>query len=206
MKKIAILFALSIVICISASAQKPDWYLKNIMTFNWQMSTPLNSNLLQKTSLAGGSFEFRHFRSKHVSFGASMAWNSFEQYIPPAIYEKPDGSAAIYSDMVVNAYALPILATAHYYFDAGKKVKPYAGLGIGTQYCEQSAYYNIFVSESKTWGFAVKPEVGALIQLSEYAGANLNIGYNYATNKNDAFKTTSVSQLTYSIGAYWNIF
>jgi len=206
MKKFAILFAVAVISGISAFAQKSNWYLKNIMTLNWQIATPLNADYLTKTSLAGGSFEYRHFASDKFSIGAAISWNSFEQYFPAKVYERPDASAAIYTDMVRQVYTLPIMATAHYYLDGGDMVKPYIGLGVGGNYSEQSVYYNAFVSDIDNWGFLVKPEIGALIKMGDYSGFNVSVGYNYATNENTDFKVKSMKQLTYSIGGFWNIF
>ncbi len=205
MRKLIILAGVIACLNITAKAQN-DWFLKNMMTLNWQIATPVNSNYLTKTSFAGGRFEFRHFVKKNLSVGADIDWNSFEQYIAPTVYEKPDGSQAMYTDMVRQVYNLPLAANVHYYFDGGAKVKPYIGIGLGGQYSEQSAYYNIFVSESNNWGFVVRPEVGALFRLGNYAGLHANVGYNYATNKNEDFNINSLKHVYYSIGMWWNVF
>jgi outer membrane protein W len=191
---------------LGAVAQSQDWYQKNIMTLNWQFATPINSNYLTNTSWVGGNFEFRHFVNKKISIGAGLSWNSFEEYFGPRLYEKPDGSQAFYTDMVRQVYTLPLYANAHYYFDAGEKFKPYAGIGLGGQYSEQSAYYNIFVSESENWGFVARPEIGALYKLGRYAGIHANIGYSYSTNENPDFSIDNFKHIYYSVGAWWNVF
>ena len=76
------------------------------------------------------------------------------------------------------------------------------GLDIGGQYSEQSAYYNIFVTEENNWGFVAKPEVGLLWRIGQYAGIHANVGFNYATNKNEAFKIDELKHVYYSIGGY----
>lgn len=206
MKKLTILFAVVVLSGISASAQHEKWYLKNVMTLNWEIATPTDAKYLKETSLAGGSIEFRHFLNEKLSIGAAIHWNSFDQYVPAQVYEKPDGSAAIYTDMVWQVYTVPMMATAHYYFDAGKMVKPYVGIGIGGNYSEQSVYYNVFVSDEDNWGFVARPEVGALIKMGKYAGFNVSVGYNYATNENPAFKVKDLKHIGFSIGGFWNVF
>ena len=37
-----------------------SWRLKNIVTLNWQIATPLSTDYLKETTLAGGNFEYRN--------------------------------------------------------------------------------------------------------------------------------------------------
>lgn len=207
MKKISFFIAALSLYAFSASAQSNNWRTKNIMLANWEIGTPLGSDFVKKTSLAGANVEFRHFVSPNFSVGAGIHWNTFEEYLSPRVYEKADGSGAVYTDIVPQVFVLPMLVKAHYYFDAGNKLKPYLGLGIGAQYSEQSLYYNIFVSSANNWGFAARPEAGLMYQLpNKKGGLHLNIGYNYATNENPDFKMESMSHLGYSIGGWWNLY
>jgi outer membrane protein W len=203
MKKFIILLYISAISVCSINAQT-DWHLRDMATFNWQIATPLNTDYLKETSLAGGSLEYRRFIKPNMSVGIGFSWNSFEQYIPPRNYEKPDGSQALYTDFIHQVYTLPIYLNAHYYFGGGEKIKPYAGIGLGAQYSEQDAYYNIFVTEEKNWGFVARPEVGLLYRFNNYFGLHGNVGFNYATNKSDAFKIDNLKHVYYSIGIYWN--
>ena len=203
MKKLIILLYISAISISSLNAQT-DWHLKDMGLLNWQIATPLNTNYLKETSLAGGSVEYRRFIKPNMSVGIGFSWNSFKQYIPPRIYEKPDGSQALYTDFIHHVYTLPIYLNAHHYFNGGEKLKPYAGIGLGAQYSEQDAYYNIFVTEEKNWGFVARPEIGLLYRFTNYFGLHGNVGFNYATNKSDEFKIDNLKHVYYSIGIYWN--
>jgi outer membrane protein W len=203
MKKIVILIYISVISVSSINAQS-DWHLKDMGILNWQIATPLNTDYLKETSLSGGSVEYRRFIKPNMSVGIGFSWNSFKQYISPRIYEKPDGSQALYTDFIHHVYTLPMYLNAHYYFGGGEKMKPYAGIGLGAQYSEQNAYYNIFVTEEKNWGFVARPEVGLLYRITNYFGLHGNVGFNYATNKSDAFKIDNLKHVYYSIGIYWN--
>ena len=174
------------------------------MTINWQIATPLSTNYLKETSLAGGNFEYRRLIKPNMSVGIGFSWNSFEQYIPPKVYDRPDGSRQIYTDFVHQVYTLPMYLNAHYYFGGGDKLKPYAGIGLGAQYSEQSAYYNIFVTEEDNWGFVARPEAGLLFRLSNYFGLHANVGFSYATNKNESLKIDELKHVYYNIGIYLN--
>ena len=205
MKKLIILIYIS-VICTCSSNAQTNWHLDNMMTFNWQIATPLSTDYLKETSLSGGNFEYRRFIKPNMSVGIGFSWNSFEQYIEPRVYEKPDGSQQLYTDFVHQVYTLPMYLNAHYYFKGGDNIKPYAGIGLGAQYSEQSAYYNIFVSEDDNWGFVARPEAGVLFRLSSYFGLNGTVGFNYATNKNDAFKIDNLKHVYYNVGIFWNVY
>jgi outer membrane protein W len=203
MKKIIILIYIFAISVSSINAQS-DWHLKDMGILNWQIATPLNTDYLKETSLSGGSVEYRRFIKPNMSVGIGFSWNSFKQYISPRIYEKPDGSQALYTDFIHHVYTLPMYLNVHYYFGGGEKMRPYAGIGLGAQYSEQNAYYNIFVTEEKNWGFVARPEVGLLYRITNYFGLHGNVGFNYATNKSDAFKIDNLKHVYYSIGIYWN--
>jgi outer membrane protein W len=202
-----------IIICLSALVMtgatlkaQGDWPMKNIMLLNWEVGIPMNSNYLTKTSYRGGNFGYRHFINPKFSIGGALHWNSFEEYREPTVYEKPDGSTALYTDMVRQVYTVPMELNGHYYLDAGSNFRPYVGLGLGAQYSEQSAYYNIFVSEEKNWGFLVRPEVGTFYKFNSSTGLHLSAGYNYATNENPDFKTNDLKHLSLSLGLYWRLY
>jgi outer membrane protein W len=188
-------------------AQSDKWRTKNIMMANWEIGLPINSNYLTSASLAGANLEFRHFINPKFSMGMAIHWNTFEQYLSPRVFEEPDGSRAVFTDIVPQVYVLPILLKGHYYFDAGNNFKPYAGLGLGAQYSKQSVYYNIFVSDTQNWGFVARPELGLMYQFKElHGGLNFNAGFNYATNKNETFRIDNLKHIGFSIGGWWNLY
>ena len=203
MKKLIIILYISVISVSSINAQT-DWRIRDMGLLNWQIATPLSENYLKETSLRGGSLEYRRFIKPNMSVGIGFSWNSFEQYHPPRVYEKPDGSQALYTDFVHQVYTLPIYLNAHYYLKGGDKLKPYGGIGLGAQYSEQDAYYNIFVTEEKNWGFVARPEIGLLYRISNYFGLHANVGFNYATNKSEEFRIDDLKHVYYSIGIYWN--
>ena len=203
MKKLIIILYISVIGVSSINAQT-DWRIRDMGLLNWQIATPLSENYLKETSLRGGSLEYRRFIKPNMSVGIGFSWNSFEQYHPPRVYEKPDGSQALYTDFVHQVYTLPIYLNAHYYLKGGDKLKPYVGIGLGAQYSEQDAYYNIFVTEEKNWGFVARPEIGLLYRISNYFGLHANVGFNYATNKSEEFRIDDLKHVYYSIGIYWN--
>ncbi|NIG54932.1 outer membrane beta-barrel protein [Chitinophaga sp. Cy-1792] len=178
--------------------------ITNLFGLSWEISIPSSNDLISKTSLAGGRFEYRHFLpNAPVSFGIGVSWNSYEQYSPTQTFTYKNGNSAITTDMDKVIYTVPVTALVHYYFNNGKNVMPYIGVGLGAQYAEQDIYYNIFVNNQYNWGFVVRPEVGVLIRPNGgnwgiLAGAN----YQYGTNKNDLVNSNGLKSVAFNIGFF----
>lgn len=203
MKKYIIL---GLVLTLGFGSSFAQGRMNNLFGLSWEIAIPTNNDFLDRTSFAGGKAEYRHFlKQAPVSFGIAVSWNSFEQYIPTQTITYKDGNSAITTDMDRIIYTVPIMATAHYYFNYGKKAMPYVGLGIGTQYAEQNIYYNVFEDTQNNWGFAVRPEIGVLIRPN---GGNwgilLGAAYSYATNKNDLFQNDNLKSFNFNIGLFLN--
>jgi outer membrane protein W len=176
-------------------------YKTNLFVAAWEIGVPVSNNdFLSKTSYTGGKLEYRHFIKHNVTVGGFIGWRSYYEYFPTATYENPEKTQAVTTDMYRYIYNLPMGANVHYYFQGGKMIKPFVGLGLGAQYSEQTVYYNIFYSEDKNWGFLVRPEVGAIIPLQDQWGILVGATYSYSTNKNDAVKIKSLGDLNFQIG------
>lgn len=207
MKKILYLLTLTCGIQVAAQAQTQTiHYTRDIFMGSWEIGVPTNNDFLNKTSAAGGRFEYRHMINPHVSIGAGMSWNSFEQYTGRKTYQSKDGGSAITTDVIKDIYTLPITAGIHYYFgDPHSKIKPYAGIGIGAQYSEQDVYFNIYEITYDNWGFCVRPEVGAIMPFNENVGGFISAAYNYSTNKNDDFDISSLMHFAFNIGIAFSV-
>jgi outer membrane protein W len=181
MKKFFIIPVLFSIISLTANAQqKLQHKIEDRFYVGYEVGIP--SGFIDKTSWRGGRLEYRHKAKSDLSFGISMAWNSFEQYVPRNTYQKPDGTGALTTDMVKSVYALPITLTAHKYLRAGKRTLPYIGVGVGTQYTDQTVYANIYGINDYNWGFCVRPEIGIEVPLNDFTSIFLSGTYNYATN------------------------
>ncbi|GAO41111.1 outer membrane beta-barrel protein [Flavihumibacter petaseus] len=198
MKKILVILLLTLVY-VGASAQKTG---ANLFSAAWDVSFPTNNDFLTKTSLAGFRFDYKKFLTDNLSVGATLSWNSYEQYIARQTYEKD--RTAVTTDMERTIYNVPMALTAHYYFKGPKTIRPFAGLGIGAQYSDQTIYYNIYQTDVDNWGFLLKPEIGAYYPLGT-RGAAIVLGgsYAWATNKNDAFRINSLTNFSVHLGFAW---
>jgi hypothetical protein len=173
----------------------------NLLAGTWNINFPANTDYLTKTSFSGGKIDYRHFiKHSNYSYGFALDWASYEQYFPRQTFQKPDGNGAVTSDFVAQVYQVPIVATFHYYFKESKMVKPFAGIGLGASYMEQSLYYNVYVSDENNWGFVARPELGALIKFDESWGALIGANYSIATNKTELLNKSSFSSFGFNIG------
>jgi outer membrane protein W len=202
------IFAALIILAVIASGSCMAQPHKDFLySLSWEASKPLSNNsFLDKTSFAGGKFEFRKFIDRNFSLGVFINWNSYYQYTPRTTYTNTEQSQAVTTDMYRYIYTLPFGITGHYYFDAGKQVKPYVGLALGPQYSEQNLYFNIYQSTSKNWGFLLRPELGVIVMPRYWhnAGILLGSGYSFSTNKNNSLGIKNLQNLTFQVGLVYS--
>jgi outer membrane protein W len=169
----------------------------------YEVAIPTTTDYLSETSWAGFRIDYRHMVTPNVSVGIAMSFNTFDEYFSKQTYQRADGSGAITSDMIRQIYTTPITATVHYYFN-GSKIRPYVGLGLGTQYSEQNAYFNIYAVGVNNWGFVARPEAGILGKFNENLSGYVSVAYNYGTNQNDTFNVDNISYVPITIGLVFN--
>lgn len=178
----------------------PSIDIDQLVAISWEINVP-SGDLVSKTSLAGGRFEYRKFLNEKFSLGLGISFSSVEQYFPTKTYENPEGSTAVTTDMIRQVFTMPMTIVGHYYPTISSPIlKPFLGLGMGAQYSTQDIYYNIYVIDNSNWGFVVKPEIGTLIAFSEKTAALASIGYTYATNKVENLKIDDFKQVSFNIG------
>ena len=165
----------------------------------WEVGIPSN-DFLKETSWRGGRIEYQRMLKDNLSVGIAGSWNSFSQYVSKTTYQKPDGSGAITTDIVKEVYSVPLTANVKYYFKAGDKLAPFAGIGLGTQYCDQAIYFNIYGIEDDSWGFVARPELGIAYPVSTTSALYLNVAYNYASNTSDLSDASHLSHIAIGLG------
>lgn len=165
----------------------------------WEVGIPSN-DFLKETSWRGGRIEYQRMLKDNLSVGIAASWNSFSQYVSKTTYQKPDGSGAITTDIVKELYSVPITANVKYYFKSGGKIVPYGGIGLGTQYCDQAIYFNIYGLSDDSWGFVARPELGIAYPVSPTSAISLTVAYNYASNQSDLSDASHLSHIAIGLG------
>jgi outer membrane protein W len=175
----------------------------NQFIINWEVAIPNNSDYVSKTSFSNGRAEYRYFMNNQFAIGASIGWNSFNEKVDRQLYETPDGGSAVFTDVIRQVYKLPISFNGYYYFGSSDAFRPYAGLGLGANYAQQEAYFNVFVTEDKNWGFLARPEIGAQYMFNRDMGMNAYVAYSYATNKSEYFDSSNLAHIGIGLGLVW---
>lgn len=193
--------AIGLFVSTGALAQ-PTSIPRDFGALSWEIAFPSDNNYLSKTSFSGWRLEYRRMLKPTLSVGLAASWNAFDSYFGTKTYKSADGASAVTTDMVRQVYTVPITLITHYYPATNNKMlKPYGGVGLGTQYTEHNTYYNIYQATENNWGFVVRPEIGTLVRFgTSPASALLSIGYNIATNKNKVFDVNGINQFTINIG------
>jgi opacity protein-like surface antigen len=207
MKKHLYTLVFGLIFCVSATGQNeltPSPYFEdNQFLVSWDIAFPMG-DYLDETSFSGFRFEYRKFIDKNWAWGISTGWNSYSQKLDQQLYQTPDGGQAIFTDMIRTVFELPITVNGYYFLDQIGKFKPYAGLGLGTLYSRQEAFFNIYIIEENNWGFLARPEVGFNYELEYSMGLQAYAAYSYATNKNDGLGIDSLQHISFGVGAYWS--
>lgn len=188
-----------VIVCCALSLSSSAQGIKDRFFASWEMAFP-NNKLVSKTSYSGGRVEYRRMVTPNYSIGIGVSWNSFEQYAGRQTYKSPSGNGAVTTDAVKDIYTVPITVSGHYYFQTKSRIKPYIGVGVGTQYSEQDIYYNIYGVEATNWGFAVRPEIGILFPVSRGVEIFAAGFFNYATNKEDVLGFNHLQHYGINIG------
>jgi hypothetical protein len=176
---------------------------RNQFIVTWDIAFP-SGDYLNETSLNGARLEYRKRLNRNFAWGLSAGWNSYRQNVGQQLYEAEDGSRAVFTDMVRKVNELPIAVSGYYFLDQTADFRPYAGLGLGTMYSQQKAFFNIYVIEENNWGFLVRPELGMQYDFNYNVGMHLYAAYSYASNKNEAFRIDNLQHISIGIGLVWS--
>ena len=137
--------------------------------------------------------------------GIGISRNYFSQYFESQQYTTRDESMTMTTDMQREIVAVPITINGYYHFETSVDTKPYVGIGLGAQYSDQTAYFNIYQVREKNWGFVARPEIGITLSGEERLGSYFSVAYNYATNKNADFRINSLQHLSVAVGIFLNM-
>lgn len=177
-----------------------------MLNLNYQISVPFGDikDFTDKTSFRGMDLEYHQFLGQRFSIGGAIGWNVYYQNKDNVTGDfKFSGSDNLYSitgDQFRYINTVPIMAIGRYYFDDDNSaVRPYVGLGLGTSWTEKRLEVGQFSSTISRWQFAMAPEIGILIPVSDQFGFNVGARYNYATKAANG-RVPEISSLTFNIG------
>lgn len=179
-----------------------------MLNLNYQISVPFGDlkDYTDKTSFRGMDLEYHHFlgQNERFSLGAAIGWNTYyKNYNNLTSDYMFSGSDAVYT-ITGNQYrymnTVPMMAIGRYYFtDANSGIRPYFGLGVGTSWTEKRLEIGQFSSTISRWQFAMSPEIGMYVPLSDMFALNFGAKYNYATEAAHG-KVPEMQSISFNIG------
>lgn len=136
----------------------------SLFSFNYSVTVPLGntSDFIDQVSGRGFVFEYQKFIDPHWAIGIEAGHTTLYKREENKVYT--EGTASLSGVQYRYQYSWPILATANYYALRTGLIRPYAGVGIGTMASQRKIDMGIYTSDRTHWQFAIKPEVGTLIQ------------------------------------------
>jgi len=167
---------------------------------DWTIFKPFNSEYIDNVSTQGVRIGFTRFLNDRWGVGFEGGYSILNDYVPRDTYEFQGG--AITTDFFNYMYYFAALANVQYYFKTSGLLIPYASLGIGGAYTDYTVYYNVYSDSDTRGSFVFRPEAGALYRFSKFSSLGLKaaVGYEYATNKSEAFEIKNFSAMSFQVG------
>jgi hypothetical protein len=178
MKKILILFAF-IVLSISAFSQS------TLFSFQYSMGFGAGNmhDFIKPASFRGFTIDYRNLVTENIGLGFDMGWNVFYDEMPDANYEYQNVTYTGKQWRYSNEF--PILGAMDYYFTKSGDIFPYAGLGVGTMYSLQNTDMGTYTFENDAWHFALRPEIGVILDMGGGSGFNIVTKYYHGFKAGD---------------------
>ena len=148
-----------------------------IMSYSIALPTGDLSDYISQTSFRGISFEYNMRLKPSLELGLETGWNVFYEKVAEKVYTEETASVSGVQYRYTNA--VPIIAGGKYHFKNDSKIKPYAGVGLGTLYADRDTDLGLYRISTNEWQFCVRPEVGLRYELGGQVGKGLQIGAKY---------------------------
>ncbi|MGB6034827.1 MAG: hypothetical protein WBG42_01070 [Cryomorphaceae bacterium] len=158
-------------------------------------------DFVSEGSFRGVTLEYKKMIKPTLAVGIDGGWSAF--YERRAYDTYVDGNAALSGVQYRYQSIVPLFASASYYFaEDGEKIRPYAGMGIGTLFSKRELDMGLYYVDDQSWHFALRPEAGILVNASANTDIMLNARYAYGFEANDV---DAQEYLTINIGAVFYI-
>lgn len=129
----------------------------------------------------GANFEFYKMKENKLGYGIELGtMNSYEE-VSGQTHEQ--GTASLTGKQYRFLKITPVMASFIYIFNSEKTFRPFVAIGAGIGINTQKVSMGIFVDKTEARQLIIRPEIGAIYQLSDYVGIKLSSKY-YQTFKN----------------------
>lgn len=137
----------------------------------------------------GANFEFYKMNENQFGYGVEFGTMNFYEKVPDQIFEQ--GTASLSGIQYRYLKITPIMGSFVYVFNANKPFKPFVAMGAGLAINTQTVSMGIFVDKTEASQFIIRPELGAIYQLSDYVGIKLSTKY-YQTFESSDMRAQSM--------------
>jgi hypothetical protein len=194
MKKVLYIIIFTV---IASSAMAQNSYV------SWQYSFGFSSgelhDYIKPVSWRGVGFDYRKFVRENVGVGLEIGWNVFYEKRPFDTYTT--GNIDYSGKQYRYSNHMPLLFGVDYYLNPTEKIVGFAGFGIGTMYSQRNTEMGQWSFERTAWHFAIRPELGVIMNSQDGVGVSLSTKYYYGVKAGDlpaqGFFTLNIGLLIY---------
>ncbi len=194
MKTRALLVIPIALLLLSNGAQAQEWF--------WGMSYGLTVPTSDTKDFTGGTSWrnwgvdiFARIRP-NTAVGVSFGWNVFNDVTTEV---SSIGRVDIGGTQFRYINSFPMLVTIRQFTGTRGGMRPFFGLGIGTQLVKQRVDVGQWRISDDTWHLALAPEIGVVLPFRSDAKWFVNAKYNYAVQASDR----THSYFSFNIGVAW---
>ncbi|TVR40695.1 MAG: hypothetical protein EA392_03135 [Cryomorphaceae bacterium] len=166
------LTALGVLLSLSASSQ---WHSE--FNYGLAFSDGAFHDFAPSVGFWNVQYQARKQITDRYSFGGAIGWSYFEHDF--GRITRTDGASAITANMVSYTNILTIQTVNQYNLAGDGDVIPFLRLGAGVAYQNQQEDIGLYSVGEKGWQFALNPELGVRIALSDDLGLHIAGGYHY---------------------------
>jgi len=149
----------------------------NLIIINYAPTLPLGNtaDFASNFSGRGANVEFYWMQNTQLGFGLEVGSSSLKGKLPDRTFNFE--TVTINGTQFRGQATTPIIGSAMYVFNDQGKFKPFVSFGAGIMIVAQRIDLGIFVQQLSTRHFAIKPELGAIYQISDYVGIKMSGKY-----------------------------
>lgn len=159
------------------------------LTISYAPSIPIGifNSYLDGKNFGGLSIEGRYFISDNVTLGFNLGWNDASKKMPRIT--ETNGTSSISAVQTRYLLVFPLLINSHYHFELDNFIiRPYIGGAAGIYFTTYEKWIAEYLDSKRKISFGIRPEIGALIPITDNLGINLNFKYNYVFFKYNEFQ------------------
>lgn len=189
-------FALTIYISARAQISLDSYY-----NVDWQFNIPINNRFSNTASGWGMNFEGGYYVTSQIAVGGFLSFHTNNEYLSRRTINL-GATQSISTDQQHQMFSMPFGALVRYRF-VESDLQPYAGLKVGACYTEFNNYYYIYLTQEKSWGFYIQPEVGFnFYPWADSIGFHFAMYYSFSTNKCDimSYKQNNLNNFGFRLG------